>query len=90
MKRYVTGILFLLSASILSLQAQREESEVKLCERQINKLRKAPANITFARELYQTARLCFNWGIYDDAALLASLTVPFNVQERDSIGKLLP
>lgn len=89
MKRYVTGILFLLSASILSLQAQREESEVKLCERQINKLRKAPDNITFARELYQTARLCFNWGIYDDAALLASLTVPFNVQERDSIGKLL-
>ncbi|WP_125910737.1 hypothetical protein [Bacteroides timonensis] len=27
--------------------------------------------------------------MYDDAALLASLTVPFNLQERDSIGKLL-
>lgn len=89
MKRYITTILILLSASILPLQAQRKEPEVKACERQIEKLLRAPDNVTFARELHQTALYCFNRGMYDDAALLASLTVPFNLQERDSIGKLL-
>lgn len=89
MARYITGIFILLLANIMPLQAQRKEPEVKACERQIEKLRKAPDNITFARELHQTALYCFNKGMYDEAALLASLTVPFNVQIKDSIGKLL-
>lgn len=89
MARYITGIFILLLANIMPLQAQRKEPEVKTCERQIEKLRKAPDNITFARELHRTALYCFNRGMYDEAALLASLTVPFNVQAKDSIGKLL-
>ena len=48
MARYITGIFILLLANIMPLQAQRKEPEVKACERQIEKLRKAPDNITFA------------------------------------------
>lgn len=89
MARYITGIFILLLANIMPLQAQRKEIEVRVCERQIAKLRKASDNRTFATELYKTAIHCFNRGMYDEAALLASLTVPFNVQVKDSIGKLL-
>lgn len=64
MARYITGIFILLLANIMPLQAQRKEPEVKACERQIEKLRKAPDNITFATELYKTAIHCFNRGNY--------------------------
>ena len=68
MARYITGIFILLLANIMPLQVQRKEPEVKACERQIEKLCKAPDNITFARELHRTALYCFNRGMYDEAA----------------------
>ena len=49
MTRYITGILILLLVSVATSQAQRKEPEIKACERQIEKLKKAPDDVTFAR-----------------------------------------
>lgn len=89
MTRYITGILILLLVSVATSQAQRKEPEIKACERQIEKLKKAPDNVTFARELYNTGIYCLDRGMYDEAALLASLAAAFNAQDIDSISKLL-
>lgn len=54
MARYITGIFILLLANIMPLQAQRKEIEVRVCERQIAKLRKASDNRTFATMGHRT------------------------------------
>lgn len=69
MTRYITGILILLLVSVATSQAQRKEPEIKACERQIEKLKKAPDDVTFARELYNTGIYCLDRGMYDEAAL---------------------
>ena len=81
MTRYITGILILLLVSVATSQAQRKEPEIKACERQIEKLKKAPDDVTFARELYNTGIYCLDRGMYDEAALLASLAAAFNAQD---------
>ena len=88
MKQCITVICLLLLADLTHVQAQRKEPEVKACEQQIKKLLEAPDDVSFVRELQKSAYFCFNRGMYDEAALLASLTVPFNTQYKDSIGKL--
>lgn len=70
MTRYITGILILLLVSVATSQAQRKEPEIKgNVKRQIEKLKKAPDNVTFARELYNTGIYCLDRGMYDEAAL---------------------
>ena len=52
MTRYITGILILLLVSVATSQAQRKEPEIKACERQIEKLKKAPDRHLLPRQGY--------------------------------------